>query len=110
MIDEAMLEKVRDEIRKAGYQYACCQYYSGQSSQMFRDTFKEWGDVITEETLKEDFFEAACHEGIQTEVWEAFQAKGFEDVACLESLGWDTIVELFCEGGSLRIKQILRDA
>jgi|GEM_PF-2342584 len=110
MTDEAMLAKVRGAIREAGYQYACWQYYSGQSSHAFRDRFKEWEEDITKETLNENFYEAACHEGLQTDVWEAFEAKGSEYVECLELLSWDEITELFCEGGSLRIDEILRDA
>jgi len=105
MIDKAMLAKVRDDIREAGYQYACLQYYSGQSSHAFRDTFKEWEEDVTKQTLNEHFYEAACHEGLQTDVWEAFEAKGSEYVDCL-----DEISELFCEGGSRRIDEILRDA
>ena len=110
MTDEAMLAKVRGAIREAGYQYACAQYYSGQSSRAFRETFEEWESDITKETLNERFDEAACHEGLQTDVWEAFEAKGSEYVVCLELLSWDDIHELFCEGGSRRIDEILRDA
>jgi hypothetical protein len=110
MIDEAMLAKVRDAIREAGYQYACWAYYSGQSSRAFRETFEEWSIDITKETLNENFDEAACHEGLQTDVWEAFAAKGSEYTDCLELLSWDDIHELFCEGGCRRIDEILRDA
>jgi hypothetical protein len=110
MIDEAMLEKVRDAIEEAGYQYACSAYYSGQSSDAFRETFEEWEIDITKETLNENFNEAACHEGLQTDVWEAFEAKGFEYVDCLYLLSWEEVHELFCEGGCRRIDEILLDA
>jgi hypothetical protein len=110
MIDETMLAKVRGDIREAGYQYACLQYYSGQSSNEFKKTFEDWEEDVTKETLTEHFFECACHEGIQTEVWQAFEAKGSEYVDSLELLDWDEIAELFCEGGRRRIGEILRDA
>jgi hypothetical protein len=110
MIDEAMLAKVRNDIREAGYQYACIQYYSGQSAQAFRDRFEEWEKDITKKNLYENFDEAACHEGIQTDVWEDFEEKGSEYVECLELLSWDEIHALFCEGGGRRIDEIMRDA
>jgi len=110
MIDETMLAKVRDDIREAGYEYACMQYYPGQSSHEFRDTFIEWQEDVTKETLREHFRECAWHEGLQTDVWEAFEAKGSEYVECLELLDSDYIGELFCEGGDRRIDEILRDA
>ena len=110
MIDKAILAKVRDHIRQAGYQYACGQYYSGQSSHAFRDCFKEWEEDVTKQALDENFDEAACHEGLQTDIWKAFEAKGSEYVECLELLGWDEIHDLFCEGGGRRIDEILRDA
>ena len=110
MIDEAMLAKVRDDIREAGYEYACMQYYSGQSSHEFRDCFKEWEEDITTQTLNAHFDEAACHEGLQTDVWEAFEAKGSEYVECLNLISWDDIRKLFCEGGGRRIDEIMRDA
>ena len=110
MIDEAMLAKVRGDIREAGYQYACSQYYSDQSSNAFEETFEDWEEDATKENLIEHFYECACHEGLQTDVWEAFEAKGPGYVACLELLDWDEIAELFCEGGSRRIDEILRDA
>lgn len=110
MIDEAMLARVRGEIREAGYHYACRAYYSGQSSNEFKETFEDWEQDVTKDNLEENFCEAACHEGIQTDVWEAFEAKGSEYVDCLELLDWDEIFELFFEGGSRRINEILRDA
>ncbi len=111
MTDEAMLAKVRGAIRESGYQYACWQYYSpGEPSHEFREMFKESEEDITKETLSEHFYEAACHEGLHTYVWEPFEAKGSEYVECLELLSWDEIEELFCEGGSRRINEILRDA
>jgi hypothetical protein len=111
MVDETTLAKVRGDIREAGYQYASWQYYSGQSSREFKETFKEWDDVdVTEESLNEHFYECACHEGIQTDVWEAFEAKGSQYINSLKLLDWDEIAELFCEGGGRRIDEILRDA
>lgn len=110
MMDESMLQKVRDAIREAGYQYACGLYYSGQSSLAFKETFKEWEDDITKQALADHFDEAASHEGLQTDVYEAFEVKGSEYVECLELLDWDDVRDLFWEGGARRIDEILRDA
>jgi hypothetical protein len=110
MIGESMLAKVRSDIHEAGYQYACSLYYSGPSPNEFQDAFGEWEEDITKENIKEHFVECACHEGIQTDVCEAFEAKGSKYVSCLKLFDWDEIAELFYEGGGRRIDEILRDA
>ena len=110
MFDKAMRAKARSKILEAGYQYACKIFYSGQDSIAFRNMLEEFECNITKETLSEIFEESACHEGIETEVWHAFKAIGIEYIAFLESLDWDEILEIFCEGGSRRIDEILRDA
>lgn len=110
MMDDSMLQKVKDAIREAGYKYACGLYYSGQSSLAFNKMREDLEADITTQALAEHFDEAACHEGLQTDVWEAFKVKGSEYVECLELLDWDKTHELFCEGGGRRIDEILRDA
>ncbi|NCD34557.1 MAG: hypothetical protein EOL87_14225 [Spartobacteria bacterium] len=63
---------------------------------------------VTKENLEENFYECACHEGLQTHVWEAFEAKGSEYVDCLKSLDWEEVAELFCEGGGVGLMRYWR--
>ncbi|NLB68561.1 MAG: hypothetical protein GX804_02585 [Lentisphaerae bacterium] len=100
MIDQSMLEKVREAIRKAGYEYAST-LYSYKCESWVKDT------TPTKQDVYDSFNEHAWHEGIQFKIWETFEANEPQYVSYLEALYWQEIVDLFSEGGFRRIDEIL---
>ena len=70
MIDDT---KVSSDISEAAYKYASDLYNEG-CEQWFDNDYRN----PTEEDIHEHFGECACHEGLLTKVWEAFEANGPE--------------------------------